>query len=233
MTILCIGNEDTVKERCCKSIPPWNDRGTMPAFGCGHHKSAARTSTLHLIVSLFLQDRVDLKACHPELHDSFLSLQCANLAFNTDREQVFHNFQVSARGSIRKAPNVISWVVTLKRMSKRGDSDTPAIVNDWNQKSSKAHKLVGAKAQAVKNVYMLPDRILALIVKSVSRHGFFNCPYSEDNLSSKKLAVGYQFRSGSHNRWLARQVTSEESILNSLNTLTTCTWSSRSVPGPS
>ena len=71
------------------------------------------------------------------------------------RTQIFHRNKIDARGSIRKAPNVISWTISFDKLRLVGDKDAGAIIKAWNTESSKHHQIVGAKAQALKNVLNL------------------------------------------------------------------------------
>ena len=66
------------------------------------------------------------------------------------RSQIFHRNKIDARGSIRKAPNVISWTTSLDKLREAGDKDAATIIRAWNSESSKSHQIVGAKAQALK-----------------------------------------------------------------------------------
>ena len=130
-------------------------------------------------------------------------------------EQTFDSFKLSTRGSIRQAPNVISWVITLGKLAKAGDKDVGVILRQWNQTSAKHANINGNKGQAVKNLLELcSEDTLNIVVESVSRWGWDLCPFSEDALSSKKLYPGQHFKSVHSRKWTQRQqVTKETSNL--------------------
>ena len=56
-----------------------------------------------------VQDGADLEKYLPKPWVSARRINAQFLKFNTLREQVFHRNKVEARGSIRKAPSVITW----------------------------------------------------------------------------------------------------------------------------
>ena len=37
------------------------------------------------------------------------------------QDELLHNFRISTRGSIRKAPHVMTWVTSIKKLSAYGD----------------------------------------------------------------------------------------------------------------
>ena len=65
-------------------------------------------------------------------------------------------------------------------------------VKDHNAASSKAGQLVGAKAQAVKNILnALPQNVKQLIVTHTVEVGFEATPWQDDCLGSKKWLPGH------------------------------------------
>jgi len=193
---------------------PWHkqDIDPLPVFGINLHKGAGRIRTCLCIASLFLEDGVDLKQLHPVLWQSMRDITVVNLRFATLREQAFSNFKLSARGAIRQAPSVINWVVVLQKLGAAGDSDTGQIIRQWNQGSARANQILGAKAQAVKNVMdlCLPETI-ALMIDHVSTYTWEGCSIQEDCLASKKVFKGQHFRSVNSRKWTSRQIVTKES----------------------
>ena len=80
-----------------------------------------------------------------QIHAQFLNW--ANL-----REQVFHRHKMEARGSIRQAPNVMSWTLPLRKLCGAGGNDASATIRAWNQEASEQQQLFGTKALALRNV---------------------------------------------------------------------------------
>jgi hypothetical protein len=57
-------------------------------------------------------------------------------------------------------------------------------------------RITGRKAMAVKNFLALPNSVQTELLKIVGTYGWDECILNEDNMCSKKLAVGASFRSG-------------------------------------
>ena len=74
------------------------------------------------------------------------------LACATLRAQVFHRNKVGARGSIRKAPDVVTWTMDLAKLRAAGDKDAGTIIKACNMEASKQQQLLGSKAQTLKNI---------------------------------------------------------------------------------
>ena len=70
-------------------------------------------------------------------------------------DRVFAIMKMSLRGSIRKAPNVVSWVIFLMKAKEKGSADSSALVRRWNGTATRASHILGPKAQAVKNMLEL------------------------------------------------------------------------------
>ena len=94
----------------------------------------------------------------------------------TLREQTFHNFKLSLRGSMRRPPSVMSWVVVLHIMQGAGDNDIGAIIRHWNKDSPKSAQLTGVKAQSVKHLLEnATGPTLDLLAQHVSTYGWEHC----------------------------------------------------------
>ena len=100
--------------------------------------------------------------------------------------------KIDARGGILKAPNVISWTTSLDKLRLAGDRDAGAIIKSWNTESSKHHQIVGAKAQALKNVLgqMPANTFTTIVLPAVSELGWENCPWCDDTFSNKRIFPG-------------------------------------------
>ena len=55
---------------------------------------------------------------------------------------------MDARGSIRKAPNVITWALSLDKLRLAGDKDAGAIIKEWNNRASRQQQLVGGQGSS-------------------------------------------------------------------------------------
>ena len=103
-----------------------------------------------LILNHTPQDECSLERYHPKLWASTRRIYAKLVVWNNLRDQSFHRNTIDARGSIRKAPNVISWTIPLEKLRHAGDKDAGAIIKAWNNESSKHHKIVGPRLRRSK-----------------------------------------------------------------------------------
>lgn len=179
-------------------------RVDMPFAGCIEELGLG-------LVGLTLKAAMNAQV-HPKLYHSVRSLNCVCLAYSNTKEEIFGNFKLAGRGSIRKPPSVISWVVCLKKLKNRGESDAAQVIRQWNQAASKQTQIIGAKAATVKNLLSIMDeQTLNLIVQSVSEFTWEGCPFSDDCLATKRIFPGKHFRATSK-AWTERQVVTAESV---------------------
>ena len=101
-------------------------------------------------------------------------------------EQVFHRDKIDARGSIRKAPNAISWTMSVTKLRIAGDKDAGAIIKAWNATASRQQRIEGCNVQPLKQV--LENMPSVLLV--VSELGCEKCPWSDDASCSKRIFTG-------------------------------------------
>lgn len=185
----------------------------IPPFSIRHHKAAARTSSLHLLLYLLFEDGMEMRNNHPTLWQSIREIHAYDMAFTSAKEEVFSSFRMSCRGSIRRPPNVLTWCITLQKLKTSGEADVSNIMKQWNSQSTKNHALVGAKSTSVKNLLELADaKVLDAILECVSRHGWENSPFSEDSFGTRKMFPGQHWRIGGK-AWTDRCVITPESCL--------------------
>ena len=146
-----------------------------------------------LILNHTPQDECSLEKYHSKLWASVRRINAKLVVWNTLRDQIFHRNKMNARGSIRKAPNVITWAISLNKLSQVGDKDAGVIIKAWNQMASGQQKLVGGKAQALKTVLdMMPQEVFTqIVVPTVSEMGWEKCPWSDDAFGNKRIYPGH------------------------------------------
>lgn len=181
-------------------------------FSIGHHKSAGRVTTLHLILTLFMDDDINVEQSAPALWQSVRTIKAIDMKFSSALEETFSNFRISHRGAIRRPPSVLSWCIALGRLQKSGESDAASIVKTWNKDAPKSSQLVGGKALSVKNLLeKASDTILEMIILCNSRWGWEDSPFTDDCFSSKKIWAGSHWRNSTCKAWTARMVVSRAS----------------------
>ena len=78
---------------------------------------------------------------HRKIWASARCIHAQLVVWGNMREQIFHKNKIDARGSIRKAPNVISWTMSLNKLRRAGDKDAGAIIRAWNTEASKQQQI--------------------------------------------------------------------------------------------
>ena len=177
--------------------------GVFPTF----RKELARE--ILRILKHMPQDCCSLQQYHPALSASVRRICSQLVVWDNLRSQIFHRNKIDARGSIRKAPNVISWTSSLDKMRDAGDKDPSAIIKAWHAELSKQHQIQGAMAQALKNVTgLLPTNISTTIVlPAVSELGWEKCLWSDDTFFQQAHLPGC--RAACKRRWLKEAPDSE------------------------
>ena len=166
-----------------------------------------------LILNHTPQDGCSLERYHPKLWASTRRIYAKLVVWNNLRDQIFHRNKIDARGSIRKAPNVISWTISLDKLRRAGDKDAGAIIRAWNIVASKQQQLVGGKAQALKNVLgLMPEGVFTeVVLPAVSELSWEKCPWSDDLFSNKRIFPGGAPRAGEA-AWRTRLTVTEKSM---------------------
>ena len=152
---------------------------------------------------------------HPVLYQSIREIHCCNMVHKSPRDQLFYNFKLGGRGSIRKPPNLIDWTLSLRHLASRaGEKDTSNVVRVWNSQCPVSQQIVGRKSMALKSLMeQMPEDALTLLTTMVSELGWEESPWTEDALASKRILPGYVFRVADSKAWSARQTVSRQSVV--------------------
>ena len=129
-------------------IPAQTDQ--LPMQSVGYKMGNARMKTLLMILSIAFDEKVDLKKSHPALYDSVLKINALAVHHSNARLELFSNFNASLKASMKKAPNLLTWIRTLENLAELGDSDGSDVVREWNKTAADSAKLKGSKANALK-----------------------------------------------------------------------------------
>ncbi|CAK0897612.1 unnamed protein product [Prorocentrum cordatum] len=179
----------------------------------GYIKGQARSLALLALLHYCYSKNIDLKEVHPLLWQSVCRIYVLKVTYSTKADEALANMKLSARGSIRRANNLVVTVVMLHNLSKQGFGDLQSFARRWNAMTTKQHQLVGKRAVALKLLFEVAPRAgLESILEHVGSMGWGSCVWTEDVLASKKIYPNHQFASKSK-KWTARVKTSEESFL--------------------
>jgi len=187
------------------------DRPLLP-FSVGFMKGQARVLTLMAYVHYSIQNKIQLL---PVVKETASQIYVTHVFLQDSRSELFYAMKIGCRGSIRKAPNSLGWCCSLLKLSEAGEADPSAVLRAWNSVAAKSDKIVGMKAQAIKNVLELPKQVRERILTTLSRMGWDACPFSDINLSSKKIMLGASFktcRTASGSPWAQRGTVTKQSL---------------------
>ena len=127
-------------------------------------------TTLVAVLAWVHDKHIDVTQAHPKLAVSILKVCIKHIFMMDKRKELFYNMKLSCRGAIRRAPNAASWVESLVKLANSMDPGT--IIRSWNEECAKDSKIVGTKAQAVKNIMELPAEVRAVVLDAVSCWGW-------------------------------------------------------------
>ncbi|CAJ1446520.1 unnamed protein product [Effrenium voratum] len=128
-------------------------------FSLGYVKGMLRGSTILALLYMFWQDGQGLQLLVLETFSN-LRTSCGvvyvhHIKHFSLQDEVFYNFRVSLRGSIRRPPNLLTWVGTLSQLKQKGYEDSAAVISRFNSGVGKSFQLVGSKATAIGNLMSL------------------------------------------------------------------------------
>ena len=180
----------------------------------GYIKGQARMTTLLCILSQVMETNAvaKMRAELPKLYESSRAIWCLRFHFASKRDELFHNFQASARGSIRKLPNVLQWVASIKNLAITEEAGAANLIKQWNLTASRFAQLSGSKSMGVKHVLALPQQIYNILEHHVSQYGWDGCVLSDDVFTSKKITPGSNYRS-TIKEWTARGKVTTQSVM--------------------
>ena len=113
------------------SRPPWGGNDVHCAFSLGYVKGQARATSLLAILYYCFEKQIDLQTVHKKLFESVTKVWVFRVAYTTRADEALANMRLSARGSIRRANNLIITVVMLQNLGKQGAGDTSSFVRRW------------------------------------------------------------------------------------------------------
>ena len=176
-------------------IPTENPALQVRMQSVGYVSGNTRLKVLLSILSMCIDDKVNLKKQYYELWLSINRINCIQVVHANSRSEVFANFDLAYRFSMKKQPSILNWVRSLRSLAKCGDKDDADVVREWNRQATDASVIKGAKATALKLMLTsMPKKALDALDKHVSELSWDSCPWSDDSIRSKKHYPGYAYR---------------------------------------
>lgn len=193
---------------------PGPDGDLLAPRSLGYIKGMARSCTALMMLHVCFQKGLNLKDHHPRLYASLLRVYIFHAPCATKRGEALANLAHSCRGAIRRPPNVMTFTGMAYNLIQAGDTDFTSFTRDWNSKSTKQFQIIGQKMMTMKLlIETVPGKLLAdVILRSVGELGYDNCPFSEDNMASKKIYPGYSFKCTGSKKWAGRKKVTQDSF---------------------
>ena len=124
----------------------------------------------------------------------------------------FKNAQLAQRGEIKKALDVFSWVVVLKKLAK-DEKEADKVVTRWNSTyATKEGKLTGNKRMAILQLLTAPKEGVSVLLDCVARLGPDNSPVTEEAMCNKKIYANHVWRQFQLPNWTELLRVTEESF---------------------
>ncbi len=76
----------------------------------------------------------------PKLWHSVRAVSVRRFFFSDKKQELFENLASAGRSAIRKAPNAMTWVASLKKL---GVKDIALVIKEWNAKAPRSRQLLG------------------------------------------------------------------------------------------
>ena len=130
--------------------------------------------------------------------------------------ELFYAMKTAHRSAVRKAPHIMNWVWSLQQLQKRSGLTPLQVVTEWNKSVPQCDQITGQMSKGTKNVLSMPDACVTKALEIVSVQSWEKCPFSNDNLSSKKLSVGASFkgaRTSATSIWTKWGVVTQEALV--------------------
>jgi hypothetical protein len=131
------------------------DKGqpVLQPFSVGYMKGMARMTTLFALLHYCWAQGIDIKTAHPKLYDSVLRIWVHHAEQASKVDEAIQTMKLSARGSIRKAVNVIQLAIMIQNLFAFGLTDFGLFIRKWNQSSARNFQILGKRALSLKLLF--------------------------------------------------------------------------------
>ena len=186
-------HDDTVPEGVLQQ-----PEGELQASSMGYAKGQARLSVLQALLSICIEDGQLLQQAQehfPTLLRGASRIFVHVVEHCAATDVLFHNFRISVRGSIRRAPSVVDWLHALQLKQRHAVTDSRSILRSWNATAPSAAQLKGSEATAVRALLELwPATATDSLAAFVGHHGFEASPWTEEVVADRKHLPGHMPR---------------------------------------
>ena len=153
-------------------------------------KGAARCGVALVLAHVCITNEINLQSLRPSLWTSLCGVHCKMGSIMQDIVSVaMLNASLSARGAIRKAHDVVTWMSKLRSL-KQANCDPAQCIGKWNERCTTSQRLEGSKRQAVMNLLLWPDDLCQVLLDHVSRCGNDQACFMEETWANKKFLIG-------------------------------------------
>ena len=144
---------------------------------------------LLLILGFF---NIQVSRLLPKLFETLVRIECITEIQNPTTESVaLSNTQFGQRGTIRKAHDLYSWVVVLKRISGDDMDRAKLAINKWNNDyNTRDFKITGNKKLAITYMLSAPTEGLEVLLAQVSAMGTDMAVTNEESMAEKRIYPG-------------------------------------------
>ena len=180
-----------------------------PIFYTCYIKGAARaTSILFLAHVLIMHLKADVPSLQPTLQQSLTRIMARVSLIATDAASVaLENAKLSARGDIRQAHDLSTWLSKLQVLKLKGLSPTE-ILRRWNDSCTKSAQILGSRRSAILQLLDLPTDSIDLLLAHSSHFGEATA-FTNETFANKRLSPGYSPR-GVEKSWQKRLTVTHE-----------------------
>eukprot|EP00438_Fugacium_kawagutii_P007583 Skav225341 [mRNA] locus=scaffold3721:8917:12502:- [translate_table: standard] len=180
-----------------------------PLFFTHYVKGAARATSILFLAHVLLEVlRLDVASMHPALHQSLIFIKARRSIAATDAATIaLENAKLSARGDIRRAHDVSTWLSKLSKLKQMG-LNAAEIIKRWNDTATRDSALQGSKRTAISQLLDLPQQSIDLLLEHTSQLGDATA-FTNETFANKRLSPGYTPR-GLDKAWQRRLTVSHD-----------------------
>ena len=135
----------------CKDLPiPWScecpSTTPLPMFGLSYLKGLRRATSLMMILHYCKVKGVDIAKHLPEFFESVVKIRVHHVAQASLAEETFSCMKISAKGSMRRACNVVDMVVMIRNLGM----DVNAFARRWNTGMAATFHIQGKRLMSLR-----------------------------------------------------------------------------------